>query len=207
MQSNSFVLRTKGFVSALSLCRLYVCFQVQTFFIYLHWSKNKPSTLYSSSFVIFYSSFHPYSSLIGKGMNTGAVEWKNSAVNLDANNLLGFNNVKHTERLPLLSLSSLSHFHKTSTLSSFVRLSAFPPHHTQMDATRNGPLTSYQGSWHAQGLSFNRCVGDLLQRLGRWVPTGTEIYTNWHLDGSCQTGWLVGLYFHTNTLSQSSIHG
>lgn len=55
MQSNRSLLKTKEFVSALSNCHFPVCFQVQNFFISLHWSKKILSNRHSS-FVIPYSS-------------------------------------------------------------------------------------------------------------------------------------------------------
>lgn len=56
MQSNRSLLKIKEFVSALSNSHFSVCFQVQNFFISLHWSKKILSTCHSSSFVIPYSS-------------------------------------------------------------------------------------------------------------------------------------------------------
>lgn len=98
MQGNRSLLKTKEFFSALSNCHFSVCFQVQNFFISLHWSKKILSAHHSSSFVIPYSS--PAFSFLSD-RKWRRKEWtgrhssgkkQTRAVNLDTRNLSDENN-------------------------------------------------------------------------------------------------------------------
>lgn len=131
MQSNRSLLETKEFVSALSNCHFSVFFQVQNFFISLHWSKKVTSSRHSSSFVICHSA-SPFPFLSDrkwrrkKGTQRRSSGKKQTgAVNLDTRNLEGLDNEKHPE-IVLCSSLSLCIISTRRVLCLFVRHSASP---------------------------------------------------------------------------------